>query len=239
MNPLGRPGMLLSMGVTKSRTLLGDWQQKNKRTEEVSHFLLHMFSLRLLDSQNHKDIRNLMGLLGLIIAFWELYIYISTRSCNLKSWERYVMFTFLQTPWVGFQYFNSVQFSRSIVSDALRPHGLQHTKPPCPSPTPGVHPNPRPSSQWCHATISCSVVPFSSCPQSFPASGFFSNESALRIRWPKYWSFSFSINSSMNTPYWSPLGWTGWISLQSKGLSRHFSNTIVQNPQYFSAQLSL
>ena len=112
MNPLGKPGMLLFMGVTKSQTLLGDWTITN----EPSHFLLHTFSLRLMESQNHKDIRNLMALLGLILTFWELYRYVSTGSCNLKSWEKstyaivyictfffswiswYIMFTFLQTP---------------------------------------------------------------------------------------------------------------------------------------------
>ena len=91
----------------------------------------------------------------------------------------------------------SVQFSNSVVSDSLWPHESQHTRPPCPSPTPGVHWDSRPSSQWCHPAISSSVVPFSSRLQSFPASGsFFSNESDLRIRWPKYWSFSFSISPS-------------------------------------------
>ena len=90
----------------------------------------------------------------------------------------------------------SVQFSCSVVSDSLQPHGLQHTRPPCPSPTPGVYPNSCPLSLWCHPTISSSVIPFSSCLQSFPASGFFFSESVLHIRWPKYWSFSFSISPS-------------------------------------------
>ena len=88
--------------------------------------------------------------------------------------------------------FSSGQFSRSVMSDSLRPHESQHARPPCPSPTPGVHSDSRPLSQWCHPAISPSVIPFSSCPQSLPAS-VFSNESTLRIRWPKYWSFSFSI----------------------------------------------
>ena len=89
---------------------------------------------------------------------------------------------------------NSVQFSCSVVSNSLRPHELQHARPPCPSPTPGVHPNPCTSSQWCHPIISSPVVPFSSCPQFFPASG------SLPIRWPKYWSFSFSISPSNEYP---------------------------------------
>ena len=86
------------------------------------------------------------------------------------------------------------QFNRSVMSDSLRPHETQDARPPCPSPTPRVHPNPCPLSRWCHPAISTSVVPFSSCPQSFPAS--FSNESPLRIRWPKYWSLSFNISPS-------------------------------------------
>ena len=90
----------------------------------------------------------------------------------------------------------SVQFSHSVVSDSLQPHGLQHTRPPCPSPTPGACSNSCPLSQWCHPTISSSAIPFSSCLQSFPASGSFSKESVLCIRWPKYWSFSFSTSLS-------------------------------------------
>ena len=92
------------------------------------------------------------------------------------------------------------QFRSSVVSNFLWPHGLQHARSPCPSPTPAVHPNSCPLSQWCHPAILSSVVPFSSCPQSLPASGFFSNESTLHIRWPKYWSFSFSISPSNEHP---------------------------------------
>ena len=131
----------------------------------------------------------------------------------------------------------SVQCSCSVMSDSLRPHELQHARYPCPSPTPRVHPNPCPSSQWCHPNISCSVVPFSSCPQSLPASGSF----PMRKLFP--WggqSIRVSASTSvlpMNTQDWS-LGWSGCISLQSKGLSRVFSNTTVQNHQFFGAQLS-
>ena len=117
---------------------------------------------------------------------------------------------------------SSVQFSRSVVSDSLRPHESQHTRPPCPSPTPGVHPNPCPLSRWCHPTISSSVVPFSSCPQSFPSSGSFQMSQLFASG-----SQSIGVSAStsvlpMNTQDWSPLEWTGWISLQSKGLSRVF-----------------
>ena len=95
---------------------------------------------------------------------------------------------------------SSVQFSCSVVSDSLWPHGSQHARPPCPSPTPRVHSNSRPSSPWCLPAISSSVVPFSSCPQSLPSIRVFSNKSTLRMRWPKYWSFSFSIIPSKEHP---------------------------------------
>ena len=135
--------------------------------------------------------------------------------------------------------FSSDQFSRSVMSDSLWPHELQHTRPPCPSPTPRVHPNPCPLSWSCHPTISSSVVPFSSCAQSFPASGSFQMSQLFASGGQ---SIGVSASTSlfpMNTQNWSPLGWTGWISLQSKGLSRVFSNTTVQKHQFFGAQLSL
>ena len=131
----------------------------------------------------------------------------------------------------------SVQFSRSVVSNSLQPHGLQHARPPCPSPTSGAYPNSCPSRHWCYPTISSSVIPFSSCPQSFPASGSFPMSQFFALG-----GQSIGASASvllMNSQDWSPLGWTGWISLQSKGLSRVFSNTTVQRHQFFSAQLSL
>ena len=112
---------------------------------------------------------------------------------------------------------SSVQFHRSVMSNTLQSPEPQYARPPCPSSTPRVHPNPCPLCLWCHPTISSSVIPFSSCPQIFPSIRVFSNESAL-IRWPKYWSFSFNISPPMNTQDWSPLRWIGGISLQSKGL---------------------
>ena len=133
--------------------------------------------------------------------------------------------------------FSSVQFSRLVVSDSLQPHESQHTRPPYPSPTCGVYPNPCPLSQWCHPTISSSVIPF--CPQSFPASGSFQMSQLFTSGGQ---SIGVSASTSvlpMNTQDWSPLGRTGWISLQSKGLSRVFSNTRVQKHQFSCAQLSL
>ena len=142
--------------------------------------------------------------------------------------------------WVGnpFEKFSSVQISRSVMSDSLWPHELQHTRPPCQPPTPGVHPNPCPLSRWCHPAISSSVVPFSSCPQSFPASGSF-QMSQLFASGGQIIGVSASTSVlPMNTQDWSPLGWTAWISLQSKRLSRAFSNTTVQKHQFFGTQLS-
>ena len=144
--------------------------------------------------------------------------------------------------WIGFMplsWLESVQFSRSVVSNSLWPHEPQHTRPPCPSPTPGVYPDSCPSSWWCHLTISSSVVTFSSWLQSFPTSGSFqiSQLSASHGQ-----SIGVSASASvlpMNIQDWFPLGWTGWISLQSKGLSRVLSNTTVQKHQFFCAQPSL
>ena len=130
---------------------------------------------------------------------------------------------------------NSVQFRRSVVSDSLRPHGLQHARPPCPLPTPRVYSNSCPLSQWCHPTISSSVVPFSSCPQSFPASGPFQISQFFTSGGQSIGVLASSSVLPMNIQDWFPLGWTGWISLQSKGLSRVFSNTTVQKHQFFSA----
>ena len=132
----------------------------------------------------------------------------------------------------------SVQFSHSVVSDSSWPHELQHARPPCPSPTPGVYLISRPSSRWCHLAISSSVIPFSSCPQSLPASGSFPM-TQLFTSGGQSIGISASISVlPMNTQDWSPLGWTGWIFLQSKGLSRDFSKTTVQKHQFFGAQLS-
>ena len=134
------------------------------------------------------------------------------------------------------------QFSHLVVSDYIWPHEPQHSRPPRPSPTCRVYPNSCPLSWWCHPTISSSVIPFSSCPQSFPASGSFPMTQLFTSGGQ---STGLSASTSvlpMNTQDWSPLGWTGWISLQSKGLSRVFSNTTVQkhlqHSAFFMVQLS-
>ena len=134
---------------------------------------------------------------------------------------------------------SSVPFSHWVMSNSLWPHGLQHTRPPCPAPIPGVYSNSCPLSQWCHPTISSSAIPFCSRLQSFPATGSFQ---IYQFFTSGGQSIGVSASASvlpMNTQDWSPSGWTGWIYLKSKGLSRVFSNTIVQKHQLFRAQLCL
>ena len=155
---------------------------------------------------------------------------------NFSSYERY---HFWYWPWLlsGTTAYNSytVQFSHSVVSDSFWSHKQQHARLPCPSPTPGVHQNPSPSSQWCHPIMSSSVVPFCSCHQSFPASGSFQMSQFFSSGWPKYWSFSFNISPSNENR-----GLISFrMSFQSKGFSRVFSNNTVQKHQSFGTQLSL
>ena len=137
-----------------------------------------------------------------------------------------------------FTYFKnegSVQFSRSVVSDSLRPHESQQARPTCPSPTPGVHSDSRPLSQWCHPAISSSVVPFSSCLQSLPASESFPVSQLFAWGGQRTGVSALASFLPTKSQSWSPSERTGWISLQSKGLSRVFSNTTVQKHQFFSA----
>ena len=156
------------------------------------------------------------------------------RVIKLFQW---LDFKFLSESYI-LDLFSSVQFSHSVVSNCLQPHESQHARPPCPSPIPEAYPNSCPSSRWYHPTISSSVVPFSSCLQSLPAS-----ESFLMSQLFAWGGQSIGVSVSgsflpMNTQDWSPLGWTDWISLQSKGLSRVFFNTTDQKHKFFSAQLS-
>ena len=141
-----------------------------------------------------------------------------------------------KTHWCQLHQFSS--FS-SVVSDSLQPHEPQHARPLCLSSTPRVYPNSCPLSLWSHPTISSSVIPFSSCPQSFPESGPFQMSQPFASGGQSTGVSSSTSVLPMNTQDWSPLGWTGWISLQSKGLSRVFSNTTVQKHQFFGSQLSL
>ena len=141
---------------------------------------------------------------------------------------------YLSSRWLG-----SIQFSRSVLSDSLWPYGLQHTRLPCPSPTPRVYSNLCPLSCWCHPIISSSVVPFSPYLQSFPASGSFQMSQFFASGGQSIGVSASASVCPMNIQDWFPLGWTGWISLQFKGLSRVFSNTTAQKDQCFGAQFSL
>ena len=152
-----------------------------------------------------------------------LYIYIYMTFINLWTYDLHM---------------SSVQFSHSVVSDSLRPHESQHARPPCPSPTHGLHSDSHPLSQWCHPATLSSVIPFSSCPKSLPPSESF--PMSQHFAWGGQSTGVSALASFLpkNTQDWSPLGWTSWTFLQSKGLSRVFSNTTVQKRQFFGTQPS-
>ena len=141
--------------------------------------------------------------------------------------------------WYSFHSIDISQFSCSVISDSLQPHGLQHSRPPCPSTTPRTYWNSCPLSWWCHPNISSSVIPFSSHLQLFPTSGFFQMSQFFTSGGQRIGVSASTSVLPVNIQVWFPLGWPGWISLQSKGLSRVFSNTTVQKHQFFGAQLSL
>ena len=166
---------------------------------------------------------------GRIQKYLTQVILYKVRKGNIEQKQN--VFTEQHTP-------RSVQFSCSVVSDSLRPHESQHARPPCPSPTPRVHSDSRPSSQRCHPAISSSVISFSSCPQSLPASESFPMSQLFAWGRQSTWVSVLASFLPKKSQGWSPSEWTGWISLQSKGLSRVFSNTTVQKHQFFSAQLS-
>ena len=167
--------------------------------------------------------------------YWSFSFSINSSNClNIQDWLPlgWTGLISLQSKGLSRVFSNQIrsdEISRSVMSDSLRPHESQHARPPCPSPTPGVHSDSRPSSQWCHPAIS-SCRPLLLLPPIPPSVRVFSNESTLPMRWPKYWSFSFSIIPSKEI--------LGLISLQSKGLSKVFSNTTVQKHQFFSVQPS-
>ena len=165
--------------------------------------------------------------------FWVIQLLWTSLSLSFFNAQHYFLKIILL---FSFLLFSSVQFSRSVVSDSLWPHESQHARPPCPSPTPGVHSNSCPS-HWCHQAISSSVVPFSSCPQFLPASESFPMSHLLAWGGQSTRVSALASFFPKNTQDWSPLWWTGWISLQSKGLSRVFFNTTVQKHQFFSTQL--
>ena len=180
--------------------------------------------------------------LSCLIGFLYFFALITEKGFLISpcsSLEFCIQWVYLFSPLLFSVQFSSVQFCCSVVSDSLWPHETQHARPPCPSPPPGVHSDSCPSSQWCHPAISSSVVPFSSCLQSFPALGSFLMSQFFASGGQNTGVSASASVLPRNIQDWFPLGWTSWISLQSKGLSRVFSHTTVQNHQFFSAQLSL
>ena len=185
--------------------------------------------------QGLSDCKTLESIFGGLSSF--LFMYFCFSKAYLKPY--FAVFPNKHIHSEDMSMNSSVQFSHSVVSDSLRPRELQHTRPPCPSPTFGVHPNSCPSSRWCHPAILSSVVPFSSCPQSLPASESFPMSQLFAWGGQSIGVSALASVLPKTTQDWSPLEWTGWISLQSKGLSRVFSNKTVQKHQFFSVQLSL
>ena len=158
-----------------------------------------------------------------------LHMLISLLEHALSSWTQPSLILLISV---------AIQFSHSVMSNSLPLHGLQHSRPPCPSPTPRVYSNSCPLSRWCHPTILSSIIPFSSHLQSFPASGSFQISQFFASGGQNIGVSASTSILPMNIQDWFPLGWTGWISLQSKGLSRVFSNTTAQKHQFFGTQLS-
>ena len=167
---------------------------------------------------------------------YDIYVYISHIY---HMYMIYISYIHIHTYIHIYVYIYKVQFSCSVVSDSLWPHGLQHARLPCPSPASGAYSNSCPLRQWCHPTISSSVVLFSSCLQSFPASGSFQMSQLFASGGQSIGVSASTSVLSMNIRDWFPLWWTGWISLPSKGLSGIFFNTRVQKHQFFGAQLTL
>ena len=163
-------------------------------------------------------------------VFW-LSVFLFGEISSRSSAHVLIFFSYIEL--------HSVQFSRSVVSDSLWPQGLQYAMLPCPSPTPGAYSNACSPSQWCHPTISSSIIPFSSCLQSFTASGSFQMSQFFTSDEQNTLFSALASVLPLNIQDWYPLGWTGWIFLLSKGLSRVFSNTTIQKHQLFGAQLSL
>ena len=205
-----------------------------------SYFPLSFSCFKVLVCYFHLGYHELVSIDWLFYTFtliWVIFVcfflcpvtfYCMVDIVDIMFWGLQILLSSFKEYWILF----SVLFSHSVVSDSLRPHGLQHARPPCRSPTPGVYSNSCPLSWWCHPTISSSVISFSSHLQSFPASGFFQMSQFFTSGGQ---SLGVSASASVlpvNIRDWFLLGWIGWISLQSKGLSRVFSNTTVQKHQF-------
>ena len=199
----------------------------------VYNFKLFSFTVSLKLKKNHFGSQTIKTIL-----LQKLNIFISTKKKEADIKFKKSLWHLTQITLIKINQFSSVQFSHSVMSDSLQPYELQHARPPRPSPTPGVHSNSRPSSPWCHSAISSSVVPFSSCPQSLPASESFPVSQLFAWGGQSTGISALASFLPKKSQGWSPSEWTGWISLQSKGLSRVFSNTTVQKYQFFGSQPS-
>ena len=218
-----------------SNFLMVTWGKKKLRTFRLPPLISAATLKKSLQLFKYSDFRLIISIFQCINSLTHPWLLSLTCMFNLTGNP---VGSTIKT-YQEFNHFSSVQFSCSVVSNSLWHLELQHSRPPCPSPTPIVYPNSWTLNWWSHPTISSSVVPFSSCPQSFPASGSFQTSHLFASGGQSIGVLASSSVLPMNTQDWSPLGWTGWISLQSKELSRVFSNTTVQKHQFFCAQLSL
>ena len=225
-------------------------QQNFSKQNSVTHQKAHIPWSSWVYSRNAKILQYMQIMWYTILTNWRIKIMWSSQQMQKKPLTKmqhpFVIKTFQKMGIEGTYlnivkaiYDSLVQFSHSVVSDSLWPHEPQHTRHPCPISTPRVYPNSCPLSQWCHLNISSSVLLFSSFLQFSPTSGYFQMTQLFSSGGQNSWVSASTSVLPMNTQDWSPLGWTGWIFLQSKGLSRVFSNTTVQKHQFFSPQLSL
>ena len=211
--------------LARSQCHLISWLQSSSAVN------LETKEIKSLDVSIGSPYHEVMGPNVMNLVFWMFRIFVFLLLFIYFFWQiiaLQIFVVFCQTStWINHQ--SVSQFSCSVMSDSLRPHESQHSRPPCPSPNPGVHSNSCPSSRWWYSAISASVIPFSSCPQSLPGSGSFPMSQLFSWGGQSIGVSALASVLPMNSQDWSPLGWTGWISLQSKGLSRVFSNTTVQN----------
>ena len=174
-----------------------------------------------------------MLVLDVLPIIWTKYVHFQARRMNEENEQTFLNFKIFFIIFI----FSSVQFSRSVISNSLQPHELQHARPPCPSPTPWVHPNSRPSSWWCHLAISSSVVPFSSCPQSLPASESFPMSQLFAWGGQSTGVSALALVLPMNTQDWSLLEWTGWISLQYEKAKTHLTRNIKRSSSIWNKKM--
>ena len=230
--PLGWTGWLSLRSKGLSRVFSNTTVQKHQFFRARLSFIVQLSHPYMTTGKTIALIRRTF--VGKVMSL--LFNVLSRLVVTFLPWSKGLLISLLQSQ--STVIFSSVQFNRSVVSDSLRPHELQHSWTPCSSPTPGDYSNSCPSSWWCHPAISSSVIPYSSCLKAFSASGSFPMSQLFAWGGQSTGVSALASVLPMNTQDWSPLGLTGWISLQSKRLSRVFSNTTVQKHQFFGTQLS-